>query len=122
MGRLAVTRPTPARRIGGKLCTLLLLAAFAVPAQAGMVGSERVLRDASTAVQRAELVRLLERDQVRAELEAMGVPGDHARERVRRLTDTEVARLHGQVGALPAGGALSNVELLLIILLIVLLA
>lgn len=117
-----MTRPPHGRRIGGIPCTLLLLAAFAVPAQAGMVGSERVLRDAGTEVQREELVRLLERDEVRAELEAMGVPGDSARERVRRLTDTEVAHLHGQVAALPAGGALSNVELLLIILLIVLLA
>lgn len=116
-----MTRPTTARRLGGILCTLVLLAPLAVPARAGMVGTDRVLRGANTEAQREELVRLLERDQVRAELEALGVPGDSARERVERLTDTEVAHLRGQVAALPAGGDLSNVELLLLILLIVLL-
>lgn len=116
-----MTRATPARRIGTTLSTLMLLALFAAPVQAGMIGTERVLRHAGTEEQRQELVRLLERDEVRAELEAMGVPGDNARARVQRLTDTEVAHLHGQVAALPAGGALSNTELLLLILLIVLL-
>lgn len=113
--------PSLPRRIGAILCTLVLLAPLAVPAQAGMVGTERVLRHAGAEAQRERLVRLLERDAVRAELAALGVPGESARERVERLTDTEVARLHGQVASLPAGGHLSTTQLLLIVLLIVLL-
>lgn len=113
--------PTLPRRIGAILCTLVLLAPLAVPAQAGMVGTERVLRHAGTEAQREHLVHLLERDEVRAELEALGVPGGSARERVERLTDTEVAQLHGQVASLPAGGHLSTTQVLLIVLLIVLL-
>lgn len=114
-------RPTLRRHVGGILCTLLLLVPFAVPVQAGMVGTDRILRDAGAEAQRQELARLLERDEVRAELEAMGVPAERAHARVQRLTDTEVARLHGQVAGLPAGGNLSTVHVLLIILLIVLL-
>lgn len=116
-----MNRPTTGRRIGAILCALLLLAPFAGPAQAGMIGTGRVLHDAGTEVRREALVRLLERDEVRAELEAMGVPGDSARERVQRLTDREVAQLHGQVAGLPAGGDLSNAQVILLILLIVLL-
>lgn len=116
-----MTRPTIARRVGAVLCALVLLAPLAAPVQAGMVGTDRVLRGAAIEAQREELVRLLERDAVRAELEALGVPGDSARERVERLTDTEVARLHGQVASLPAGGRLSSLELVLVILLVVLL-
>lgn len=112
-------RPTSRRLVGGILCTLLLVP-FAVPVQAGMVGTDRILRDAGTEAQRAELERMLGRDEVRTELEALGVPAERAHERVQRLTDTEVARLHGQVAGLPAGGNLSTVQLLLIILLIVL--
>lgn len=117
-----MSRPGPGRRIGGMLCTLLLLAPLALPARAGMIGTDRVLREATTEARRAELVRLLERDAVRAELEAMGVPAGRARARVERLTGPEVARLHGRVASLPAGGDLSSLELVLIILLIVLLA
>lgn len=116
-----MSHPRFIRQVSGILCTLALLLPFAGTVQAGMVGTERVLRDADTANQREALVDLLERDAVRAELEAMGVPGDSARERVQRLTDGEVAHLHGQIAGLPAGGNLSNVELLLLILLIVLL-
>lgn len=120
-GETAVNPPALPRRIGAILCTLALLAPLAVPAQAGMVGTDRVLRSAGTEAQRERLVRVLERDAVRAELEALGVPGESARERVERLTDTEVAQLHGQVASLPAGGHLSTTQLLLIVLLIVLL-
>lgn len=109
------------RRIGGILGSLVLLLSVAVPVQAGMVGTDRILHDADSATQREALVELLERDAVAAELEALGVAGDSARERVERLTDAEVAHLHGQVASLPAGSNLSTVELLLIILLIVLL-
>lgn len=108
------------RRIGGIIGSLILLLSVAVPAQAGMVGNDRVLHDAESATQREALVELLDRDAVAAELEALGVAGDDARERVERLTDTEVAHLYGQVASLPAGGNLSTVQLLLIILLIVL--
>lgn len=108
------------RRIGGIIGSLILLLSVAVPAQAGMVGTDQVLHDADRATQREALVELLERDAVVAEFEALGVAGDDARERVERLTDTEVAHLHGQVASLSAGGNLSTVQLLLIILLIVL--
>lgn len=108
------------RRIGGIIGSFILLLSVAVPAQAGMVGTDQVLHDAEGATQREAVVELLTRDAVAMELEALGVAGDDARERVERLTDTEVAQLHEQIASLPAGGDLSTVQLLLIILLIVL--
>lgn len=110
----------PGRRIGAFIGSFILLLSIAVPAQAGMVGTDQVLHDAGTTAQREALVELMERDAVAAELETLGVAGGDARERVERLTDSEVAQLHGQVASLPAGGNLSVVQLLLIILLIVL--
>jgi hypothetical protein len=105
--------------------TTLLVAALlwglGAPALAGMVGTDRVLRHAEHAEARATLTEALERDAVREELRALGVDPAAARARVERMTPAEVARLQGQVASLPAGGALSTVELLLIIILIVLL-
>ncbi|MDZ7749728.1 MAG: PA2779 family protein [Halofilum sp. (in: g-proteobacteria)] len=103
----------------GILAALALLLCFAQPAAAGMVATDEVLRGSDD--RREAVVQALERDAVAAELEAMGVSVESARQRVQRMTDTEVARLHGHIAALPAGGDLSTVELLLIIIIVILL-
>ena len=101
--------------------TTAVLLALCGPATAGMVGTDRVLDRAGDRVERSELIDALDRASVRAELHALGVDPAQARARVERMTPAEVARLEGRVASLPAGGALSTVELLLIIILIVLL-
>jgi len=116
----AMSRRIPAAIFLAALTTVLLPGAV-LPAHASLVGTDQVLHQARTQDQRKELVRFLQRDDVRDELQALGVEPGHARERVARLTDTEVARLHDRVSSLPAGGAVSNLELILIILLVVLL-
>ena len=105
--------------LGGIFCSIVLMFVSALPAQAGMVTSDRILNDADPT--RQALVKAFERDEIRAGLEQLGVDAEDARERVARLTDTEVTRLHQRLESLPAGGDLSTVELLLIIILIVLL-
>lgn len=114
-----MTNRRNAHPAGGLLATLALLFCIAQPAGAGMVETDEVLRDSEE--QRAALVQTLERDAVAAELEAMGVSVESARQRVSRMTDTEIAQLHGRVAALPAGGNLSTTELLLIIIIVILL-
>jgi hypothetical protein len=67
------------------------------PAAAGMTGDRH-------AIDRDSLRALFERDDVRRQLEALGVDPRQARERVEAMTDGEIERLAGQVGTLPAGG------------------
>jgi len=93
----------------------------AAPARAGLVDTGQVLQHAGARRQRRELVDFLQRKDVRHELQALGVAPGNARARVARLTDAEVARLHARVASLPAGGAVSNLDLVLIVLLVVLL-
>lgn len=107
------------RRLGGAVITLMLALGATPVAQAGMVDTDRVLDEVRS--QRQSLLQALERDEVRAQLESMGVAGADARQRVARLTDTEIRALHQRVNSLPAGGNISTVELLLIIILIVIL-
>lgn len=93
------------------VCATLVLSttSLSLPASsawAGTVGTEDVMRAESGArLDRDTLRGLLERADVRAQLEARGVDARAARERVDALTDEEVAALAGRVGALPAGGA-----------------
>ncbi|MFM1988594.1 MAG: hypothetical protein RJA99_1551 [Pseudomonadota bacterium] len=93
------------------VCATLALstASLSMPASrawAGTVGTEEVMRgEAGARLDRDVLRGLLERDDVRVQLEARGVDARAARERVDALTDDEVAELAGRIGALPAGGA-----------------
>jgi hypothetical protein len=52
----------------------------------------------------------------------LGVAPETARERVDALTDAEVANLAAQIDTLPAGGALSTTEWILIVLIAILVA
>lgn len=104
---------------GGVLCALALLFVFAQPARAELVGTDEILKNADP--KREAIVQALERDEVAAELESMGISAENARARVNRMTDAEVAQLHDRVETLPAGGDFSGLEVALIIILVILL-
>lgn len=81
------------------------------PVQAGTVSTEEAI-----AVKRERIAQVLDRSEVRAELEASGVSSSSAKARVEALTDREVAQLAGRIDALPAGGDPISVILMLPIL------
>lgn len=71
-------------------------------------------------VQRERVTSVLDRSEVRARMEALGVNPDAARTRVAALSDEEVASLADQIDQLPAGGsdALTAVVVVFLILII----
>jgi hypothetical protein len=71
-----------------------------LPSQAAIVGTDAAL----TTAQRDRVATLLDRADVRAQLEAHGVRPADVQTRVAALTDAEVAQLAGQLDRLPAGG------------------
>jgi hypothetical protein len=73
-----------------------------VPVQAGMLSTQSALSGASGA--RERLASVLERREVRAQLEAYGVNPADVRARVAALSDDEAARLASRLGQLPPGG------------------
>src|SRR5688500_3644783 len=96
------------------LRTVLIGLALAVPqAYAGMIGIEDTERE--------RVKSMLERPELAAELQKMGVAAAEARARVDAMTPQEVSQLAGRLDQLAAGGALSNQDLLLIIILLLLL-
>jgi hypothetical protein len=96
-----------ARIVSATLVVATTALSFPLGVQARVVGTEEVARTESAApgtpLDRGTLRALLEREDVRAQLQAYGVDASAARERVDALTDEEVQRLAGQVGDLPAG-------------------
>lgn len=99
------------------LSLLMLLSFQLIPANAALVSTSDLLEGQS----REQLIERLEREDVRAQLVERGVDPQTALKRVESMTNEEVAQLNGQIDALPAGGDLSTIELLLIIIIIILL-
>ena len=99
------------------LALLVLTAAFAAPtARADMIGTDEAAQPP-----RERVKALLARPEVVEQLAKVGVVVQDAQARVDAMSDTEVMRLAGLIDALPAGGVLTNDQLLIIILLVVLL-
>jgi len=100
------------------LIFLLFAGAAVMPAaNAAMIATDAALPPAA---EREHVKALLARPEVVREMQKLGLSASEASARVDAMSDAEVAQLAGRIDALPAGGALSNQELGLIILLVVL--
>ena len=84
------------------------------PAHAGMVGTDKAI----TPAQVRELGQMLDREEVRAQLERHGVAVEDVKERLGALTDAEAALLAERIDRLPAGGVLGVLLTVFIILLV----
>lgn len=105
------------------LCQLVaatfLLTGFQQASFATMVTSEALAESVRGDQQRDELRAMFQRDDVRKQMEAMGVDPTDALARVDSLSNAEVALLHGKLDQLPAGeGTLEAVLVIILILLL----
>ena len=84
-----------------RIVSLLLITSLALPlpAQAGMLSTEAALAGNT----KERIVSFLERSDVRAQLESLGVNPADAKARVASLSDAEAAQLASQIDSLPAG-------------------
>ena len=93
------------RSIAALVAAATLFAALPAQSLAASVDAGQLLEGRGAAAQREAVRGALERDDVRAQLQALGVSVDDARARVDALTDEEVASLAGRLDQLPAGGS-----------------
>ena len=75
---------------------IVCLAGLGLPVQAGMLPTD---------ADRSRIFSVLDRAEVRAQLEAHGVRPADVKSRVAAMSDEEAAQLAGQIESLPAGGA-----------------
>ena len=72
-------------------------------ARAGLVTTEQVVEHRSAASDRERLTAILLRDDVRQQMEALGVDRNEALARLASLSDQEVQEIAGRIDELPAG-------------------
>ncbi|HEX7891669.1 MAG TPA: PA2779 family protein [Ramlibacter sp.] len=97
-----------------------ILSASMSLANAGLIGPEAMTAPSQADLDRAKVQSFMDRATVKERLIAMGVDGLSARDRVASLTEAEAHTLAQRIDAMPAGGALSNQDLIIILLVAIL--
>lgn len=92
------------------------------PANAGVIGTEDAARDSQSSSERERIKALVARPEVAKQLQTLGVPPDKAKSRVDAMTDSEVRTLAGRIDALPAAGAFSDWQWVMIIIGVIIIA
>lgn len=98
----------------------LTMGIFTQTAAAGIVGTETVISESATADQRAQVLSLLERDDVQERLVQYGVSPEEAKQRVASMTNEELAQMAERIDEMPAGAGALVLALVLVILIIIL--
>ena len=93
--------------------------AMPLTAWAGMVQTDVVVDHAMAEQGRARIMALVNRDDVRAQLEMRGVTSEQAQARVAALTDEEAMQISGKLDQLPAGGDILGTAVFIFIVLLV---
>jgi hypothetical protein len=79
-------------------------AGFTQTVQAAMIGTDQIAAAGLGQQNRDKIAAALDRPEIAAQLENMGVDKSEAKARVAALTDDEAASLAGRLDSLPAGG------------------
>ncbi|OWW19206.1 PA2779 family protein [Noviherbaspirillum denitrificans] len=87
--------------------------------QAAMIGTDQIHAANVAHSDRARIHATLDRPEVVAQLERMGVTREDAQSRVAALSDEEAATLVSQIDSLPAGGDIVGALLLIFVVLLV---
>ncbi|BDU52632.1 hypothetical protein LINBF2_08670 [Limnohabitans sp. INBF002] len=91
-------------------------------ARAEIVDTQDLAIQSQTEQDRAKVQSFVERATVKEKLEAMGVAGLLAKDRVAALSEQEVHALAERIDAMPAGGTLSQMDMVVILLIAILVA
>ena len=101
------------------LIPVMALGSLPLVGHAGIVSTEQALVTPAGDADRTKVSSFLARDEVRQALTSQGVDTDQAIERVKAMSDAEVAQLADRVDNAPAGaGIVGTIFLVFVILLV----
>jgi hypothetical protein len=107
------------QRIGGVVLGAALCLQASV-AMAGMVTTDNMAAQNQTAMEKARIQSFLDRTDVKDRLQGLGIGEPMAKDRVAAMTDQEVHALAQNIDSMPAGGRVSNNDLTVILLIVLL--
>ncbi|AYC35103.1 hypothetical protein D3880_14930 [Pseudomonas cavernae] len=99
-----------------------LTASLPLPAEAAMVSTQEAVAAQMLQEDRDKVRDFLDRATVQEKMKVMGIDATLAKSRVDALTAQELASLAQRIDTLPAGGALSTMDIVIILLIAILIA
>ncbi len=108
------------RPLAAMLAVFHVLMIAQVPlANAAMIGTGEVLTEQQQQVDRQQLLLMLDDQQVKDKLLAMGVERDQVENRINNLTSAELAQFNQQLSEAPAGAGVVGVIVLFLVIFII---
>lgn len=102
------------------LLTAFVFVGFTQTVQAALISTEQVVAAGAAQQERAKITIALDRPEVQAQLEKMGISPSDAQARIAALSDAEAVSIAHQIDTLPAGGdGVIGVLLFIFILLLI---
>lgn len=102
------------------MTALFLITSLAsIQAQAGMIGTHELIAEQQLQMDQQSLQALLEDDQVRERLQAMGVTAEQVEQRINSLTPAELAQFNAELEKAPAGAGVVGVIVLFLLVFII---
>jgi len=86
-------------------------------AQAAMVTTDQVVVQSEVAGDRARVMRFMAREDVRQQLQALGIDPDEAARRTESLSDDEIQQIADKMDELPAGQSVIGVLVFVVVVL-----
>lgn len=86
------------------LLTAFVFVGFTQTVQAALISTEQVVAAGAAQQERAKITIALDRPEVLAQLEKLGISQSDAQARIAALTDAEATSIAHQIDTLPAGG------------------
>jgi len=106
-----------------RLCAVVLGAALCLQTtavMAGMVTTDELAAQSQAESEKAKVQTFIDRADVKVRLQALGVDELSTNDRVAAMTDQEVHAVAQKIDSMPAGGTLSDRDLVLILLVVLL--
>jgi len=107
------------RTFVGAVLAAFTFVGFTQTVQAAMIGTEQIHAVNAAHTDHARIGAALDRPEVIAHLERLGVSKEDAHARVAALTDEEASTLASRIDSLPAGGDIVGALVLIFVVLLV---
>jgi len=108
------------KRIMVLLVSVTFFTTYSLPAWSGIVTTDQLIQEQFEALDKASLVAMLDRDDVRQQLVERGVDPEYAKARIASLSDAQIEELKGSIDTLPAGSEVIGILIAVLLVLIIL--
>jgi len=109
-----------AKRIMVLFVSVSFFTTYSLPAWSGIVTTDQLIQEQFETLDRASLLAMLDRDDMRQQLVERGVDPDYAKQRVAALSDAQVKEIKDNIDSMPAGSGVVGILIAVLLVLVIL--